>query len=184
MSLRSAFHFTSSDLEANRRGEITEKQRSQLLLRMYGTFVLILVVVLGVGGTTFCFFIDGLPLETSASPWLVSLLQWTLISALIVLVSFGVYRLLIAEYHSLRRKIDQAQVVLVRGYAYFKIQKIRTRTGYRYIYTLIIGPQRFDVTQEQLYAFTEGALYCVYYTPKPRSILSAEVAELQRKEPE
>jgi len=187
VSLHSAFNFSLDDLETNRRGEMTEKQRTQLRLRMYATLALTLVGVLVFGGVAVFFVGVAAFIGTHTLPWLAQLIQWGLIPAMITLVSVGLYWRLKMEYHNWRQDIAWSRVVPACGRARFEVRRKRLiyqraewffderyLPGYYFTHMLIIGPQRFDLDQRQLHAFTEGESYCIYYTPKTRIILSAE----------
>lgn len=165
--------FSTADLAANRSGELTPAQRELLtlkkrlyvtngqrtLLLMWAAFTTLIIVSL---------LVQGLPASDLA----------VLPAVLACLSGFFVFVGLVSRFFA--RHLLRQTVTSVQGRARTKIG-----TYYRYgrkieTYELLIGRRKFHLlSQQELSAFEDGALYRVYYVPYAplHVLLSAEALE-------
>lgn len=150
-NLQAAFFFSADDLNANRRGIVTDAQIARLRkLRRQGVPLLILAVLAA-----------GLAIGVrNDAAWLS-----------IVMVAFIV--LLVAAAIGFWRRFDREsqspRVASVRGPASKRYFAGRNRRFF-----LRVGEVEFSVMVYQYNAVMEGRSYRVYYTPITRTILSLE----------
>jgi len=143
---------------------------------MYVMFALVLVgglLIVGVGFNNFSWPASPTPLDI-------------ILSVIMILLFLGICWWLQAEFQKWHQDIVRGRVIPACGCAHFDIRRRKwvvmegewldeeQELPHYFTHTLIIGPQRFDLAPYQLRAFTEGEVYCLYYTPRTRIILSAE----------
>ena len=158
--LMKAIGFTPSDLEANRSGQLSERQRAYWIdERRYWRNVLTVAILLSLG------LLVLLAIFASADPNQQTLL---LIGILALLVGIGgvIYAFNRRRQYSL--ELTGAPVNRVEGPVYFDNgRKHISIKGYRWAVSRVVAQ-----------AFGDGNAYVIYFTPRTRLIVSAEWPEL------
>lgn len=167
--LAAALKFNDDDLQANRAGRLTVRQRNRVHVRrrmviialtLITAFVgiisavVILAVLLGAAVSEVAILLAlGGEVVTAGLAWLV----WSLRQH---------YKTYLREGHVARIEGP------VTMYQLRERQDDKTRT----VYALRIGHLEFEIPEAALSAFTEGSHYIIYYAPDPLTLLSAEPA--------
>lgn len=168
--LAAALGFNEEDLQANRAGRLTVRQRNRVF-RWRRVLIIALTLITAVIGLIAAVVILAVLLGTAVSELAILLalggevitaglayLVWTLRQ------SYGTY---------LEPGYAQHIVGPVTVYQLRERQNNRARTAYY----VRIGDLEFDIPQTALDAFTDGAVYNIYYVPRPLTLLSAELAD-------
>lgn len=157
MRLREAFGFTADDLVANRAGRLTEQQKVILKDRRGSALISSLVICILV--SIFLIFV-------------VEKRDVVTILAIFAFVAFvgGLFIWLELQSWSDDSNSDQIEVICAPV-------RLEVREGWRYrptSYGFTIGSETFSLTKDQLFALEHGRDYCIYYTPRTKTILSME----------
>lgn len=150
MLLIGALNFSAIDLAANRRGQLSTNQRHEIVgRRLHEIEVWVLVLLL--------LIVSGVALHVR-----------------LVVIAFGGATLItLALAIWLKFDADLNEKVKVAQGKPRITQQLRLPFKARYV--LVIGDERFTISQRVRRAFHEDARYRVYYSPGSRSLLSAEV---------
>ena len=150
--------FTFEDLEANREGHFTDNQRAHLRFALLREVVVYgLLALLPLAGVVV--LLSGAP-EHPPSGLLLAILM----------ILFGLLSVYIArQFYATRADLAGTVKVAVGEAGLHNLG----RGGF----SLSIGQQNFPISKSLCAAFTEGKFYRVYYTPRLKRILSAELAE-------
>ncbi len=151
-NLHAAYCFSADDLNANRRGIVTDAPIARLRkLRRQGIPLLILAVLAA-----------GLAIGVRNDATWLSIVMVGFVS-LLVAASVGFWR-------RFDRESQSPQVAVARGSA---SKRYRSARNQRRCF-LRVGEVEFSIAGSQYNAITEGRPYWVYYTPITRTILSLE----------
>jgi hypothetical protein len=158
MSLESIFHFTQSDLEANKRGELSPEQSvsnwNQFRVDIFAPIFLLIVLSF----LTAAFFTwDGYEWG-----------GWIGVVVVVVLAGFFLYRM--------RPDESEEKLLSVSGPISIKpVESDYVGPDHRIEeFTMTVEHMEFPVTEEAAEELEEGATYTVYYLPKSHAILSLE----------
>lgn len=158
--LQAAFHFTGDDLEANQRGILSDRQQHMLTWRLRSN------MALGGAFAAIMFVLGVVALVTLQI--LVTGLLWALAGT--------VAYLLRRQYHTTHSTFALGAVEHVRGEA--RITRRTQSTGERHtlssVCSLSVGWMRFDLTEKQCRALSEGGDYTVYFLTGLGVVLSVE----------
>lgn len=166
-ALRRALHFDEHDLDANRRGLLTERQRGLLRREASGLQARfrLFAILFGLVG-----FMAVNRLLAPADLVDVCLAGW---SALV----FGGGSFLMVEAMTdsrspLRAALQAGRVQMVHGRVSCRVAGLD-----RKVYELVIGDQAFRVPRAVWKAFDDGRRYRLHYAPYALTLLSAEPLE-------
>jgi hypothetical protein len=168
--LAAALGFNDDDLQANRAGRLTVRQRN----RVYGlryTLIIALAVVTAVIGLIAAVVIVAVLVGAAISPVAILLaLGGEVITAGLAYWAWSLWQ-------NYRTYLLPGRVQQVKGTV--TVYQLRERQDERRktVYYLRIDPLEFPISDEGLNAFTDGARYVVYYVPQPLTLLSAEPAD-------
>lgn len=167
-ALAQAHKFTLEDLQANREGWMSPRQRKGVVRRTIGyLFGLFIVIGGAVGGA-------GVPLAVQVgSFWALGL----------ILLGLVVYALLAMTFiNRARKQLHEGRVTFVDGFVERESQKSHSEgtTTISYYYVVHqqqpsgVKPQRFTVNRAAFYALVPALRYRVYYVPVDRKLISIE----------
>jgi hypothetical protein len=150
--------FTGEDLYANRDGTLTERQRAKLkraLLRdaiLYGALEVLLV------GILVLIIANALRLRTEVNPLILA----------VFLLAASLYPIyIVRQTLATRADLAAGQVQMAAG----RVQLLDVGRGN---YRLEVGKQSFSVSKKLYGTLVNERYYRVYYTPRLKTILSAE----------
>ncbi len=176
--LRRHFKFTEEDLEVNRRGELSEKQRQRMEKYDAGgrklgiTIGLLLVgggVVFGAIGY-FMYAAYNVPFFRNSPNWIYSAIPNACMGVFgLLLAAAGIF-LIVSQFI----KHKPFKVLSVRGPA--RLERGTISHSQRAYYDLYINDQEFDGDGSMPNLIQEGAEYIVYYLNTTEEIISVERA--------
>ncbi|HEX2908353.1 MAG TPA: hypothetical protein VHO69_15885 [Phototrophicaceae bacterium] len=160
--LMTAIPFSYEDLEANRDGYMTARQRSRLnddrfLIQIVGVLALMVCPVCIIAA----FVLDGQRYNTVVSR--------VIVSSAIGLLTVGTTAYAGWRWQCLGRDLRQGKVAAVQGLISLEMGGDRNRT-----YRVKAADVTLKVPQHVFFAFKNGEPYCLYYAPHSRTLLSAE----------
>jgi hypothetical protein len=157
------FGFSASDLEYNRRGELSVSQRQRLRKRIFLWSLLALTVFV-----PFLFMGIGLMVNLAKDSRL--LMFAAVIVVVLPLNAFFFIRHIWERYRDLMNNgVEQ-----ITGFVMIQPQKISTSRGTSTIYVLTVNwNTSFNVDEHVALNFPPGN-YCLYYTPFSQTIVSGE----------
>jgi hypothetical protein len=149
LALAQAHGFRLEELDANRQGLVSSRQRSRLVRGLLFLFVVMLALVV-------------------VSIWQVDLLLQNSPWGFLVLGGF-LALLLIATY---RRWLDllEGRVAMVEGF----VQRVEESSDDSSSYYYVVGKQRFSVNSAAYVALVPGERYHLYYLPHSKKLVSVE----------
>jgi hypothetical protein len=168
--LAAALKFNDDDLQANRAGRLTVRQRSRVYVQRRMLIIALTLI------TAFIGIISAIVI--------LAVLLGAVNSAIAILLALGgevVTAGLAYLVWSLRQNFNtylgEGYVERIEGpvtmYQLRERQDDKTKT----VYALRIAHLEFEIPELALNAFTEGSHYIIYYAPDPLLLLSAEPAE-------
>jgi hypothetical protein len=170
--LMRVINFTDADLKANRASQITQRQRqffwqinramAKLALFFTG-FALVIGPIINI--VLYLFKVGGATYQDIFIPRLVV----TMLTPIAFL--WGIIGKIFWE--NWRDARGNASVRQVTGYVNRKKHLVNLGTNFRH--HLLIKDLTFEVGEHVYYAFDEGFLYTIYYTPRTKHILAAEI---------
>jgi hypothetical protein len=171
-------HFTESDLEANRQGRLSDRQKAffqqSLDPRSWWPYTIYMLVAFA-GIFLYALFIDDIGENIRGDTTTLVIMGGMLVSPLLVHAGAAIW----ARWYSSR--MDRWRVRAVEGEA--KIVESEHEVVFVPLkaYRLKIGRKTFHLSGPQASAFTNGAIYRVYFvrTWMPK-ILSAEVISREK----
>jgi hypothetical protein len=160
-SLAAALNFNTDDLSANRGGNLSQAQAERLQrLRFRSTLITVLIVVInGVAASAFLFIGQR---EESFLLILVGI-GVTIINAILVARA-------IQNWLRVQSDLQKDAVANVSG----EVTRTARVFGRRVFFVLAIGRQEFVVNKPVFNAVAEQKRYRLYYSPRSRTLLSAE----------
>ncbi|MCA9904441.1 MAG: hypothetical protein KC547_11340 [Anaerolineae bacterium] len=163
--LMAALDITQQDLDANRAGRLSQRQRERLegTRRFWDTLDRLTKIAspILIGLT----ILDGIRLGDTVSSR-AAIIGLICILALIFFLYVGSRR------RSLDRDLSTGDVTSIEGIA--KLTKFRRRNGVRH--RISIGQEHFDVPSHVFMAFEDGTRYIVYFISHSRKMIAAEGA--------
>ncbi len=167
--LRKALDFDDVDLDANRNGAITPKQRL-MLSRKQGW------QISHTPGTYF--FLFSVLLIATCALWnplsQTLLLVLVVYTALAVVISSVSLTLLMNRLIRIRIDLREGTVHTIGGQVSLDV---RSPSRYNVKCSLRVQDMRFEISKAVMLAFHNGEYYRVYYTPHSKTVLSAELME-------
>lgn len=153
--LWSAFGFSEDDLVANRSGQMTKEQRRKLFKQLHNTVLIFIGLILLI---LFVFSLGQAPTDD----------QRCFKGILIAVVSYlGVHTALNLLIDIYRESVDKVcGFVALDAHAQYRSFRVQYQLRVREVY--------FALNKAQFLAIRNGELYCIYYAPKSRCILSME----------
>ncbi len=176
--LRRHFKFTEDDLQLNRRGELSEKQRQRMEKldaggRKLGLFiggVLILAAVLMIAFDVYLYIDLNTPFPGWGLNGLIDLIPTVCGGAFSLLLAAAGVFLIVSQYI----KHKPFKVLSVRGPA--RLERGQVRANARPYYDLYINEQQFDGDGSMPNLIQQGVEYIVYYLNTTEEILAVERA--------
>ncbi len=176
--LRRHFKFTEDDLELNRRGELSEKQRQRMEKldaggRKLGLFiggVLILAAVLMFAFDIYLYIDTSAPFSGLSFDALTGLIPVGCGGAFSLLLAGAGIFLIVSQYI----KHKPFKVLSVRGVA--RLERGQVRANARPYYDLYINEQQFDGDGSMPNLIQQGVEYIVYYLNTTEEIIAVERA--------
>lgn len=165
--LDAALQFNAEDLNANREGRLSVRQRNRVFARRRSVLIALAIITLMMG------VISGVVI--------LAVLLGAAVSEMAILLALGGEIVTVGLAYlgwSLRQNFQKyllpGRVARIEGpvtcYQLRERQNEKTRIGYY----LRIGDLEFEISDAALNAFIDGAPYIVYYVPRPLTLLSAE----------
>ena len=156
-TLAQANGFTLEDLQANRQGWMSPRQRAGVVRRAVGRFFLLLILAGGIVGAV-------LPLVGGFSALL-----------LVSLSLVGVALLFLIPPANARRQLRDGRVAIMDGVVQCEMKRQSDSDGgYTYSHYYVINLQQFSVTGAAYHALVPGLRYRVYYLPLLSKLVSIE----------
>ncbi len=156
-TLAKANDFTLEDLQANRQGWMSPRQRAGAIRRTIGWFFLLLILAGGIVGAV-------LPLVGGFSALL-----------LVFLSLAGAALLFLIPLTIARRQLRDGRVAIMDGVVGRETKReSNSDGGYSTSYYYVINQQRFSVTGAAYHALVPGRRYRVYYLPLLNKLVSIE----------
>lgn len=173
-TLRDSLRFGETDLEANRRGEITKSQIRRLRgIRRISLLEMIVYVGLLL---MLAWFFVGVPHEAN----IVGIVVF-LVMGLSVVWALALVIREITYFVNLSRDLQAPQINTITGAGKLVIDLLHGRPVH--MTYLVIGDHWFNVRRHNHYfrlnpsvAFSEGTCYTVFYVPNSRTLVSAEIS--------
>ncbi|MDX2161219.1 MAG: hypothetical protein SF162_07845 [bacterium] len=184
--LRRAFRFSDSDIEANRAGTVSDAQKNRRSAtgRQNQSVLVVIAIfmpIIGIGAVVTLF--GAAPTGSSVQTVLCGgpgLFMGLFFGFWLLLLVADLVRRFVLPPLKVRADLSAGVVKAVEGRA--ALDTVRTDGGYNVGYRLKIGGATFRLTLEQYKAFDHRELYHVYYLPRSRTIVSAEIAAPPVKE--
>jgi hypothetical protein len=166
-NLKIAFRFDNEDLDANRNGYMTKRQRARLRKKGWEKIIPRGIIV-GVFALVIGCSLTAIPnLEFSLSGYVVTVLCVMLAGMAIPLISLG------RQWQRIRFDLVKGDVSIRKGPVLLDIIGGREYKG-SVSYRLHQGDIWFDITKEQLLALKHDGRYQIYFAPNSKVILSVE----------
>ncbi len=168
--LAATLKFNDDDLQANRAGRLTVRQRSRVYVRRR-TVIIALTLITAFIGIISAIVILAVLLGSA-------IFEFAILLALggeIVTAGLGYLVWSLRQHYN--TYLREGHVAHVEGpvmmYQLRERQDDKTKT----VYALRIAHLEFEIPELALNAFTEGSRYIIYYAPDPLTLLSAEPAD-------
>lgn len=163
-TLADTIGFNDDELEQNRDGYLSERQREELLTDAQSRSTVMIVVTLALGIAAVIAVLDSLRMNIPYTGHPILLI----IFAFVEIGAFAQFGLPIPRYRQ-----DAAGVAADSVQGHVRLS-IGGNSRKRIIYTITIGGIRFAVGKPILLAFKNDEPYAVYFAPRSRKLLSAE----------
>jgi hypothetical protein len=170
-ALARALHFDAADLDANRQGYMSKRQRTRL--RRWGclnvAFLTIAAVFVTMGALIFIVFLVPRVNPSLFNFWILVPLGWVVAGLLYLWYAIRTWRRVNADLY-------KGAVAIGEGRVFLDIAMIQIRTQFwsSSPYHVKVADAKFRVNRRILLAFKNDEPYCVYYAHHTRQILSAE----------
>ncbi|MBZ0293784.1 MAG: hypothetical protein K8L99_14550 [Anaerolineae bacterium] len=163
LELMNALDFTPQELEANKEGYLTKRQRHRLsdersfwrffdrLIKAASPILIILAAL------------DGIRIGDTIS-------SRAVIISLMCIITFTLLLYIGTRWRKLDKDLSKGDVTAVEGIV--KLTRFRKRNGMAY--RIYIHQEYFDVPGHIYIAFEQGKSYALYFTPHSRTLISAE----------
>jgi hypothetical protein len=157
--LGKVFSFTYGDLEANRAGFVTARQKRDLRLRFAEKFVTAIGAFLALTSIMVGF---ALASRTSSDTFIASILLPIVLIGLAVMLIYT-WRLLVSDLRD--GKVQRLEA---------NARELGVGKSWRQAFVVLETKQEIKLTKEQFELTTERGIFRVYIAPKSREILSVE----------
>ena len=167
-ALMSAIGFNEDDLEANRGGYMSKKQRAMLSRDRADWLNWLSVIIVVVAGSFVFLLFNSLRESPESFGNFVRMIGFFCLVG--GLLSFFMWN----KYFRLNDDLHKGDVFIAEGSATIYIAKSQDKYSEVYTYHVDIQDQCFTVDQAVYAAFKYGEPYAIYYAPFSKTILSAE----------
>ncbi len=171
-TLQSALDFAEVDLQANRLGQLTVRQRNRVFVRARVIYISLLLITVFIGVISAIVIIAVLVgAEVSAGGLILAL------GGEVVTVASGY--LVWSLHRRYQNYLKPGHVQSISGPVTCYELKVRlANEASRIMFYVRIDNLEFEVPAAALVAFTNHEHYRLYYVPQPRTLLSAEKSTL------
>lgn len=167
IALMKVIGFTEDDLDANRDGYMSKKQRGALS-RERQQWLKFIAIIIGGTSVLYTLFLLKSIIRGDQFPDNILIIAFICLAAALMSMYMGFKR---SRVNADLRKGD---VYIAEGLISLYIQKIQNGQLVFYIYHADIQQQRFKLEKTVYDAFVNGEPYAIYYAPNSKTILSAE----------
>jgi hypothetical protein len=168
--LAAALKFNDDDLQANRAGRLTVRQRNRVYVQRRMVIITLTLITAFIGVISAIVILAVLLGAVKSEVAILLALGGEVITA-------GLAYLVWSLRQNYKTYLGEGYVAHIKGpvtmYQLRERQDDKTKT----VYALRVGHLEFEIPEPALSAFTEGSHYMIYYTPEPLTLLSAEPAE-------
>jgi hypothetical protein len=169
-TLQTALDFDDADLQANRRGQLTARQRNRVFVRPRVIYRSLALITLFIGSIS-AMLILAVLMNTDVSPVSVVLA----LAGEVITVALGYWT------WTLRRQyetyLEPGRVHAISGPVNCYELKVRlSNEAARVLFYVRVDDLEFEVNAAALVAFTDGQDYTLHYIPQPLTLLSGERA--------
>lgn len=163
MSLAEAIGFNEDDLDHNRDGYLSERQRQALLGKPWPRYAALIAVTLALAAGALFVFVDQLRVDSPHTGHKTVLLLFAVVEVIAVVF-------IVVPYSSYRQDAQGMVADSVQGHVSLDVEG----GGNTVIYTLEISGERFTLDKHVFLAFKNDEPYVVYFAPHSRKLLAAE----------
>lgn len=162
-SLADALQFSDDELALNRDGQLSDRQRDDLLSVAHQIRSFELLVYLAAAIVAVLVILDGIRRGDTLSSRVVML-------GVLGVIVYGL-EMVIQRYTSRYRLDAQAERIATRqGQVLLDIRQSSNSANYM----VSVSGEKFNVARDAFFAFKNGDPYVLYYAPRSRRLLSAE----------
>ena len=167
-TLHSALDFDDADLQANRQGRLTIRQRNRVFVRPRVIYRSLALITLFVGSIS-AMVILAVLLSTEVSPVSVVLA----LAGEVITVALGYWVWMLRRRY--QTYLEPGRVQSISGPVTCYELKVRlSNEAVRVLFYVRIDDLEFEVNAAVLVAFSDGQHYTLYYVPQPLTLLSGE----------
>ena len=167
--LQEALNFTDEDLQANRDGKLSEKQREKLEIAQQRSFRVLWVM-------TFIILASLLLALVSGTYGLIALGTIALLLAIMALMEY------LTSYRAYQHDLNLKTIETAQGLLEYIMRENTSFDGMTHPAGIRIGELKFLLLQDQTTSFLEGEIYSIYYAPATQTLLSAEAVFISESE--
>lgn len=160
-NLQQALDFTDDDLQANRDGKLSPKQRMKLESAQKGSFrALWVMAIITLAALILGVFVGGIVL--------IMLGTIALLLSIMALVEY------LNSYRAYDHDLKLPTIETVQGLLEYMMRENSAFDGMTHPAGIRIGDMKFLLLDDQVLSFEEGEVYVLYYAPATQTLLSAE----------
>jgi len=164
LSLAEALHFSEDELDLNREGQLSDRQRDELLSIAHQIKSLELLVYLISPIVILFVILDGIRLGDTLSSRAVML-------GVVGLTAYGIVAVVNRYMAHYQFDAEDDIVSAVQGHILLDIRRQSRNSA---VYVVRVSGEAFNVGKEVFFAFKNGDPYALYYVSRTRRLLSAE----------
>lgn len=162
-ALQQALDFTDEDLQANRDGKLSDKQRMKLESAQKGSLrALWVMAIITVASLLVAIVFGGYGLIAFGCI--------ALILAILALVEY------LTSYRAYQHDLTVPKIETAQGLVEYVMRENTAFDGMTHPSGIRIGEMKYLLLEDQTTSFVEGEVYIVHYAPATQTLLSAEQA--------